>query len=137
VIDLLASVFKQKYPDITSLNVNALNAVCDYLQIPFKYEIFSTMGVDFSNLVKAPGDWALHISKYYQASEYINPYGGEEIFDKAQYKEARIEIKFLKNNLLSYNQHREKFEPGLSIIDVMMFNSPAEVSGLIDSYELN
>ena len=29
-----------------------------------------------------------------------------------------------------------KFVPGLSIIDVMMFNSPAEVSSLLDQYEL-
>src|SRR5215831_5371641 len=76
VIDILAAVFKEKHVDITSLNVSSLIAVCDYLQISFKYDIFSAMGIDFSSLVKKPGEWALHISKYCGANEYINPHGG-------------------------------------------------------------
>ena len=35
-----------------------------------------------------------------------------------------------------YDQKRQWFEPGLSIIDVLMFNSPEEINVMLDKYEL-
>ncbi len=134
VIDLLKQIFKEKNENITTLNVLALEKVCEYIGISFNYDIFSHTEMDFSKTIKEAGDWALQISKHYKANTYINPYGGKDIFDIANYQEQGIDIKFLKNNLDSYNQKKDKFEPGLSIIDVLMFNSPLETQKLIDSY---
>ncbi|HQC60653.1 MAG TPA: WbqC family protein [Bacteroidales bacterium] len=38
--------------------------------------------------------------------------------------------------LTDYDQKRNVFEPGLSIIDVMMFNSVDEINKMLDNYEL-
>jgi len=135
VIELLNHIFAINHPDITSLNVAAIQGVCAYLDIPFRHEVYSKSGVNVAGQVTAPGEWALYIAKHYGAATYINPYGGEEIFDKQKYRDHGIEIKFLKNNLVPYNQPRTPFEPGLSIVDVLMFNSAKETVNLIDNYQ--
>ena len=40
-------------------------------------------------------------------------------------------------NSYSYDQGSKEFVDGLSIIDVMMFNSPAEISQMLDEYQLD
>ena len=72
--------------------------------------------------IKKPDDWALEMSKSLKVQEYINPPGGKNFFNKSKYISAGVGIKFLQSNLRQYDQKRTKFEPGLSIIDVMMFN---------------
>jgi hypothetical protein len=42
-----------------------------------------------------------------------------------------IELQFLKPTLTSYDQGRADFISGLSIIDVMMWNSPAEIADML------
>lgn len=135
VVDLLEKIFKEKNIDITSLNILALTMVCDYIGISFNYDIFSQTEMDISCNIKEPGDWAFQISKYYEAKVYINPYGGGDIFDVEKFRKEGIDIKFLKNNLSIYDQRNGEFEPGLSIIDVLMFNSPRETLKLVESYK--
>jgi len=91
----------------------------------------SELGFDRSN-IQGPGDWALSICQELGATHYVNPCGGAEIFDEEKYLNLGVEIKFLKPNLTPYRQgKREHFEPGLSIIDVLMFNDLEETRWLL------
>jgi hypothetical protein len=38
--------------------------------------------------------------------------------------------------LREYDQGTDAFEPGLSILDVMMFNPPEEIGAMLDDYVL-
>lgn len=116
---------------IVQLNKNILTATCRYIGLPLQVDIFSEMDLALEP-VTGPGEWALNITKALGGTEYINPTGGVEIFDKAQYDAAGISLKFLGNNLPPYSQRRGVFEPGLSVIDAMMFNSPEQIRALID-----
>lgn len=116
---------------IVKLNENILKKTCEYLQIPLKISIFSEMNLEIGE-VNDPGGWALEISKTLGASEYINPTGGMGIFNPEQYSKSGISLRFLGNNLQPYNQRRQPFEAGLSIIDVMMFNDIECINNLID-----
>jgi hypothetical protein len=136
VTGLLMDLFNERYDNITSLNVKAMEAVCSYLGLEFNYQVYSRSGMDVRDKVSAPGDWALQIAKELGADEYINPYGGQELFDRTRYEKEGIKIRFLKNELRPYNQRRGTFEPGLSILDTLMFNSPEETVNLIDAYLL-
>lgn len=93
------------------------------------------MNLEFETVNDA-GDWALNISKALNADEYINPPGGIELFDNKKFEEAGTKLNFLQNNLSPYNQRKKEFIKGLSIIDVMMFNSPEETRKLIRDYTL-
>ena len=134
VITLIKEIFEYETDSISKVNIFSLKKTCDYLDIPLDYEIFSEMEI-LLGAINEPDDWALEISKLLKAKEYINPPGGKEFFDKSKYISAGIELKFLQANLTEYDQKREKFEPGLSIIDVMMFNSKESVQEMLNNYE--
>jgi hypothetical protein len=133
-IEVIKECFEIETDSITILNAHILKTTCNYLGIDFKYNIFSEMDLAIDPVADA-GEWALNISKALQASEYINPPGGMELFDKNKFANAGINLKFLNINLTDYPQRRNVFEPGLSIIDVMMFNSPEVIREMLDNYQ--
>jgi hypothetical protein len=112
-----------------------LKVVCDYIGINFKVELSSKMNFDYSQVYDT-GEWALRMCEQLNVTEYINPVGGMELFDKATFEKSNIRLRFLQPALHAYSQRREHFEPGLSIIDVMMFNEPAAVKHLLNDYQL-
>lgn len=123
---------------VVKLNANILSSILSYLEIPFNYEIFSEMDLEIEP-VNAPDEWALNICKAIGGiDEYWNPIGGVEFFDREKYEKNNIKLKFQQMNLKPYKQKSgsEDFEAGLSIIDVMMFNSPEKIREMLDDYEL-
>jgi hypothetical protein len=136
VMGLLEELFDKYYFDITSLNEAALNKICKYLNIDTPIKIFSKMSLQIEP-VNAPDEWALNICKALNYDEYWNPPGGKEFFDKNKYAENQIKLCFHKSILQAYDQKRTKFEPGLSILDVMMFNAPDKINQMLDDYELS
>ena len=117
---------------LVDLNVYSLRKVCDYLSIDFDYQIFSKMDLAIKPVNDA-GEWALNISEAMNADEYINPPGGKGLFDGEKFAKANIKLKFIENNLPTYNQKKSAFISGLSILDVMMFNSPEETVRMIEN----
>ena len=79
----------------------------------------------------------LEICKEENASQYINPQGGLDLYDKEMFSAENIELNFLFSNEISYKQFgKHDFAPNLSIIDVLMFNSNEQVLALLTQYEL-
>jgi WbqC-like protein len=132
---LLGDCFKTNESNITEMNAGYLKAVCDYIGISYKIEISSQMNFDYTQVTDA-GEWALRMSEQLQATTYINPPGGKDLFDNAKFEQSNIGLQFLQPVLKQYDQRRETFEPGLSIIDVMMFNGPAAIKNLLTDYQL-
>ena len=135
VIELLEDIFSADYFDIVSLDLNSLIKVADYLGINTSIEVFSSMGLAIEK-VNAPDEWALNICKALgNVEEYWNPPGGASFFDKVKYEKAGIKLKFHSIKLTEYIQRQSIFIPGLSIIDVMMFNSINDINEMLDNYE--
>lgn len=135
VINLLKELFANDFDDITHLNQKSLQLVCDYLGFQRDFPIFSEMNL-FIEEVNAPDEWALNICKAMNVSSYINPIGGSEFFDRIKYEKAGVDLKFQQMKLDEYDQKRQPFEAGLSILDVMMFNSPDDINVMMDHFEL-
>src|SRR5690606_29978145 len=108
---------------------------CDYLDMPKEISIFSEMKLQ----IDAPQDsdeWSLNICKSIGSKmTYINPVGGQSFFNKSKFKEADINMYFHSFNLSSYPQGNREFEPALSILDALMFNSNEEIHGMLDRYD--
>jgi hypothetical protein len=121
---------------IVKLNARCLQKICEYIGLQFNYSIFSEMSLKIG-VINNPGDWALRISEALNVSEYINPIGGATLFNSQKFSKSNITLKFLESNLKPYNQKRNTFEKGLSIIDVMMFNCKEEIQSLIDDYTIS
>ncbi len=121
---------------IVKLNENIIVQVCKYLNVNVNLSTFSQMSLEIDD-VKSSDEWALNICKAMgNVDEYWNPEGGISFYEKSKYTKAGINIKFLKVNLDKYEQGRDSFEPGLSIIDVMMFNSVEDINIMLDNFQL-
>jgi hypothetical protein len=132
---LIGDCFAATPGSITEMNAGYLKATCDYIGIDYTIEISSQMNFDYSGVQDA-GEWALRMCEQLQATGYINTAGGMELFNKARFEQSRIRLQFLQPALKEYDQRRKQFEPGLSIIDVMMFNEPAAIKNLLNDYQL-
>lgn len=132
---LLGDCFATHQESIAALNGFYLKTVCDYIGLPFKIELSSQMSFDYTRVQDA-GEWALRMCEQLQVTEYINPPGGVALFDNNKFEKSNIRLRFLQPALKEYSQRRPQFEPGLSIIDVMMFNEPAAINHLLNDYQL-
>lgn len=136
VVAILEEIFINDYDNITTLNKVSLERICKYLGFEKKLEVFSQMNLDIEP-VNAPDEWALNICKAIDnANEYINPIGGVSFFDRNKYKNAGITLYFQDMTISEYSQKRTIFEPGLSILDVMMWNDVDEINRMLDKYVL-
>lgn len=112
---------------------NSIQTVANYLGIDTKIIISSNVAIDHG--LKAEKK-VLAICKALKTETYINSIGGVELYDKARFAAHNLDLRFLKANLRAYPQFKEPFVPGLSIIDVLMFNKRTRVKAMLDEYEL-
>ena len=136
VYSLVETSLRPEYPTIVELDRAVLLAVCDYLGIDTPISVWSEMNLEIEP-PRAPDEWALNTCKALEGvDEYWNPPGGQSFFDRTKYQRAGIDLKFHQVKLRPYDQRGRPFEPGLSIIDVLMFNSPEAVNEMLDDYDL-
>lgn len=133
VVALVERVFSGLNSDsLVDLNVRGLQEVCNYLGIPFNFSICSQMDLDFTGVEEA-GDWAPAISRQLEADIYLNPIGGRDLFDPLEFRAANTDLVFLEFDPFFYETGTYTPESSLSILDVLMWNSPAEVVRAIDN----
>ena len=119
---------------LSRLNVAILYKVCCHLGFPFEYEYFSEMELELGT-VDEPGDWALRISEKLKAEEYVNPAGGTAIFDSSKFEVHGIKLTIRNMPHIEYTCRGYEFIPGLSIIDVLMWNPSVKVKDYLDAHK--
>lgn len=132
----LTEAFAEDAETIADIDILLVRKTFEYLGMPFEYRVFSQMEIELGP-VSDPGDWALEIARALGASEYVNPPGGKEIFEREKFRASDIDLKFLTGVPAEYDQGRKEFIPGLSILDVMMFNSKEKIREMLTSFELS
>lgn len=107
--------------------------ICEYLGIDTELILSSS----FEKYTELKGkDKVISICKQLGADEYINAIGGQELYDKKEFAENGIRLNFLQANLREYRQLKNEFVAGLSIIDIMMFNSKEEIKEMLNDFKL-
>lgn len=135
-VDFVSSCLDTDECNLSRFITRSLRMTSDFLGIDTPIEVQSEMDLSLDDVEHA-GQWALRISEALGASEYINPYGGMEIFKEPEFRAAGIKLTFLRPELERYVQRRDGFVPGLSIIDVLMWNDRETVREMLGrGYEL-
>ncbi len=135
-IELVHSLLDVDYgDDLSLLNIETTKKVCEYLGLERKFQTFSKMDIAIDE-VNEPDEWALNITKAMGYDTYVNPPGGMSFFNREKYENAGIRLEFLEAQLQPYVQRIGHFEPGLSIIDVMMFCKKDEITDMLDEYKI-
>lgn len=71
------------------------------------------------------------------ASTYVNSPGGRLLYSAQDFRAHGLELKFLQPRLPVYKQQGGTFLSSLSILDVMMFNSPKKIATeMLEAYDL-
>ncbi|WP_241020297.1 WbqC family protein [Burkholderia sp. Ac-20345] len=73
----------------------------------------------------------IDIGRQEHAAIYVNPAGGQELYDPQAFAAAGLKLKFLTPGLAPYTPVRGAFVPALSIIDVLMCNDDTSIDHLL------
>ena len=130
---LLQNIFAYPNKNLAQFLLNSYRENFLYLSIDTELILSSDLEKDCS--LKGQ-DKVIDICKHLKANTYINAIGGQELYDKNDFKSNGIDLKFLQTQDIVYPQFQNEFVSNLSIIDVMMFNSTEEIHEMLDKYEL-
>ena len=103
---------------------HSITAVCRYLGIGTKIHVSSSVAINHE--LKSEHR-VIALCKAMNAKTYINPIGGTELYDRSKFSMHGIDLRFIKTIPFEYQQFGATFVPFLSIVDVLMFNSPSAV----------
>jgi hypothetical protein len=134
VLPILEEIFTSNSHNIADLASNSVKSISQYLGLTTKFLNSSISFKESSSLNRA--DRLISITKNLHSSDYINAIGGKELYNKMYFKSRGVNLHFLESNLQPYNQFNNKFVAGLSIIDVIMFNSVINVKELLKNHQL-
>ncbi|MEK7755228.1 MAG: WbqC family protein [Acidobacteriota bacterium] len=116
---------------LSGLAVSGLQLVCGYLGIAFE-----PLSLSRSNLVLPeiahPGQWAVEISAAMGATDYLNAPGGHDLFYPDEFGQRGVRLHFAELIEFKYSCGDRPFIAHLSIVDVLMWNSPAVVKAHLD-----
>jgi hypothetical protein len=98
---------------------HALVQTCGHLAIATDIRISSHVAIDHE--LKGQ-DKVIALCQASGADTYINAIGGVELYSKDDFKLRGIRLQFIRAHPFEYKQLGALFTPGLSIVDVLMFN---------------
>lgn len=133
IFPIIQAVIMEESCLISKALIKQFNLVNNYLGIQTKLIVSSELKKD--NELKAQ-DKVIHICKLLNGTDYINAIGGQELYSKSDFEKESLKLNFIKTKESDYPQFKNEFVPYLSIIDVMMFNSPEKINEMLDKYEL-
>ena len=114
--------------------LGSIRAVCGFLGIGTEIVASSSLPVDHALQGEAR---VVALCRHAGADAYINAIGGRDLYSKEDFGARGIDLKFLRSKPFEYRQFGRAFVPSLSIVDVMMFNSPGAIrERLVSGYEL-
>lgn len=119
VFSLVSGVITRPETHIRALAVESLRAVCAYLDLSREWVESSSV---YGNRELAGPTRVLDICRREGATRYVNAIGGRKLYHQPDFADAGLELRFVEPALFTYPQLENAFVPGLSIIDVLMFN---------------
>ncbi|MCA9449369.1 MAG: WbqC family protein, partial [Candidatus Omnitrophica bacterium] len=134
VLELVKTTLFIDTDRIGSIASDSLRRVLEYLGLTT--DIVPTSR-QYGNAHLSSQERVLDICRMEGAGQYINAQGGKHLYSKDSFKAFEIELSFIRPQLDPYPQFGEAFIPGLSIIDVLMFNSEGTIRTMLETYTLD
>ncbi len=131
ILDLVSNALAIKTLSLLQFNALLLQRVCEHLGMTFNFYFLSEMNLALPEITD-PGHWALEISTALGAKEYLNPPGGKNLFNTDDFQARGIKLTIQDPHSFNYATGSYGSVPDLSIIDVMMWNSPKQILAHLD-----
>lgn len=123
VFPLVEYVLLSDEQDLTTVVQDSLQRINAHVDLPVSIIRSSAVAKDNNLAAQAR---ILELCQCLGADEYVNLLGGTTLYSAAEFARQGISLRFLRPTLVPYPQECAPFVPGLSIIDVLMHNTPAQ-----------
>jgi len=133
VFPLMEEIFRFETESLSEFLFHSIVSVCAFLGI--HTEIILSSELAKNNDLKGQ-DKVLEICRLLRATEYFNAIGGQALYSKSDFVRAGVTLRFVRTEAIEYSQMQPVFVPNLSILDVMMFNTPATIASFLQRYTL-
>lgn len=131
--ELIEKIMSNETSSLAEFLSFSIKEVCLYLGI--KTELILSSEIEKDNSLKAEKK-IIEICKKRNADCYVNSVGGKMLYDKNNFRLQGLELMFLCPNEILYKQFSNQSVPNLSIIDVLMFNSIAQVQKMLHEFRI-
>lgn len=133
-IDLVSDCLAIQESFISRLNLHILEKCVNYIGLDFQYQYFSNTQIQL-DLSHSAEERILDICEYLGATEYVNLPGGVDLYHPEKFKYRNIKLTFRNLPTFVYPTEPYVFEPNLSIIDLLMWNTPEDIKKYLDEYQ--
>lgn len=135
VTDLLDSVLRVRQDSLADLAIESIASVYAYLGRPFSYDRSSLLSPESVALGRA--ERLAHLTVQAGCATYVNLPSGRELYAAEDFAPFGVELRFVQSEPPTYEQPgAAEFVPSLSVVDVLMCNSPEQVSIALGAFTL-
>ena len=137
VLQLIEEVLQDQPESMAELAIRSVEKTWTYLGLEKRFHYSSNMGL--SNPEWGRADRLIAITQSLGSKHYINAKNGDTLYDKSYFQSQSCQLNFLQPSLPPYQQGLKNgldFIPGLSIIDVLMWNDKSEVQKMLLEFDL-
>ena len=132
---LLKEILSFKTISASDFITNSLMITCDYLGLPNSFFLSSS----FKGHENLKGqEKVVSIIKNLNCENYINSIGGEMLYDEKYFNSEGIKLSFLSTNPIKYSSNLVNINVNseLSILDLIMRESPSYINDQLEDYQL-
>lgn len=133
IFPIIESLFMSSESNLAFFLFESIKKISEYLEIKTSILLSSSLQKDDS---LSGQDKIVNICQKLEADTYVNAIGGQDLYSKNIFLENNIKLDFLKSNSIEYPQFNNEFIANLSMIDVLMFNSPGQIKEYLSRFEL-
>lgn len=130
---VIENIIRHDADNLSEYLVYQLKTISAHMEINTKFVVTSRC---YENNRLSGQERVIDICKREGATTFINPQGGQSLYERDAFKHNSVDLKFLIPSAIEYKQFGTLQVPWLSIIDVMMFHSKSQLHTLLNKYEL-
>lgn len=153
-IEVVRNIILAEYSSLLDYNSNTMISISKHLDIPteiavetsrynelersleLEYPADEPVKPETENYLDKKTARVLGICKEEQAGVFVNAIGGKALYSKQEFAHHGIELQFVQTKEIEYKQQIDRFEPNLSILDVLMNCGRDMTKELLLQYEL-
>ncbi|MEN9958389.1 MAG: hypothetical protein RLZZ474_633 [Bacteroidota bacterium] len=134
IMPLIQDLLAEQPASMAELAGKSIEFVWQYLGLQKRFHYSSELA---NNQADGRAERLIHLTKSLGSTQYINALNGQSLYEKDFFSSQGVELFFIKPSLQAYSQGKlASFEPGLSMIDVLMWNEPTVVVEMLKNFSL-
>jgi hypothetical protein len=134
-LQFLSGILERDYIGLAHFNISSTIEISRYLGIKPKFDKYTDYNFYFETK-PGIGDWGREVAHEIEVTEYINSPGGEDFIFPDEFNSLGIKLGFIQPHLTKYWQGNSGFIPGLSILDVLIFNGRERTAEMVSDYDI-